>query len=140
MQTLLVLSLLLFSICGRCVWGGLPDGYLLGVKVVSTQDSDHISLFRVDLDGTITEFWNVFLHGSEMLTADNLFAVNRESWLVYLGSVNQALALDLKTGAVKDKISLQPLNVQFWSYDYIVLGTRPYMVCVVAMGGGLGAV
>ena len=56
-----------------------------------------MSLFSVkliDIDGTVTELWNYSLNSSDVLLSDNLFAVDIESELVYLGSEDLLLALD----------------------------------------------
>ena len=62
--------------------------------------------------------------------SDNLFAIDPENELVYLGVEDQLLALDLYTGEVKVNIPLQVPNLQFfWNYDYIPREKAIYGVC-----------
>ena len=88
------------------------------------------SLFKIDFNGTVTKLWALSLAKSDTLNILNLFAVDAESKLVYLGSRDQFLAVDLMTGAVKIKIHLVSPNIQyFWSYDYVAREKAIYGLC-----------
>lgn len=131
MKTLSALSILLVfpSIaCGIFTNGSLPNGYLLAISVTQNDntESDAISLFRIDFDGTVTKFWDYSLFKTDILNTLNLFAVNTESELVYLGSRDLFLALDLKTGRVKSRIHFKQY---FWNYDYVAEDKAIYGVC-----------
>ena len=46
--------------------------------------NNRASLFRIDFDGTVTEYWNLTLNpdlGQEMLFVYNLFEVDSENWV-----------------------------------------------------------
>ena len=124
------------GLCGDSWRGSLPKGRLLGLKVVQIDQPrmnnyyNHVSLFEIDFDGTVTEFWNISLSPSDTFYSDNSFTVDVENELVYLGSSDQFLAVDLKTGAVKIKIHLEPPNLQyFWNYDFVAKEKAIYGVC-----------
>jgi len=73
---------------------------------------------------------NLYLNSIHMHYSDNLFAIDLENELVYLGVEDQLLALDLSTGEVKINIPLQVPNLQFfWNYDYIPREKAIYGVC-----------
>ena len=128
------------SICaavGQDSWKGtIPDGYLLGFKVLQIDQPskshyyNHASLFKIQFDGMVTELWNYSYNASDVLFSENLFAVDPQNELVYLGSADLFLALDLNTGEVKIEIPLQSPNLQyFWSYDYFAKDKAIYGVC-----------
>ena len=132
--------LLVFFTCtcsGTDSWNGtLPNGYLLGLKVNQIDQPrfnryyNHVSLFKIEFDGTVTEFWNYSLNSSDTLISDNLFAIDIENELVYLGSEDLFLALDMTTGTTKIKIHLEVPNLQFFlSYDYFAKEKAIYGVC-----------
>ena len=101
--------------------GGKPDGYLLGFL--------RASLYKVELDGNVSHLWSYDL-GSHKFFSDNLFAVDAENELVYLGVADLFVALDLNTGEVRVQIPLQPPNLQyFWNYDYVAKDNAIYGVC-----------
>ena len=124
-KTQSILLIYLSVTCGICAnysSGSLPDGCLLAISVVQIHDlkSDNVSVFKIDFNGTVTKFWDFSLTNSDTLNTLGLFAVDAKKELVYLGSRDKFLALDLMTGAVKIKIQLKPPNIQyFWSYDYV---------------------
>ena len=129
-------SILLFSLSisgGICTnnWNvSLPDGNLLAISVIRNKECENISLFSIDFSGDVTMLWDFSLTNPDTLNTPNLFAVNAESKLVYLGSRDEFLALDLVTGAVKIKILLKPPNMQyFWNYDYVARDETIYGVC-----------
>lgn len=112
--------------------GSIPDGYLLGISVIKDVDlkCENISLFKIDFTGTVTKLWNFSLANPDILFTFNLFAVNPEKGIVYLGSRDHYLALDMMTGAVKIKINLAGLNKQyFWNYHYVIRDDAIYGVC-----------
>lgn len=101
---------------------GKPDGYLLGFQ------SNLPSLFKIELDGKVTKLWNYSI-GFPMF-CDNLFAVDAEKELIYLGVIDKFLALDLTTGKIEIEIPLKPPNLQyFWNYDYVQKDNAIYGVC-----------
>ena len=115
---------------------GLPDGYLLGIRVLQIDRPEpplyynHASLFKIGFDGSVTQFWNFSYDYPHILFSDNDFAIDTENNLVYLGVVDQLLALDLTTGEMKINISLQAPNMQyFWNYDYIPKEKALYGAC-----------
>ena len=132
-----ILLVLFTCTCGIDSWSGkVPNGYLLGLKVNQIDQPrfnryyNHISLFKIDFDGVVTEFWNYSLNNSDTLISDNLFAVDIENELVYLGTQDLFLALDLTTGVTKIKIHLEVPNLQFFlSYDYFVKEKALYGMC-----------
>ncbi len=130
-----ILLVFLFITCGICTnyWNGsLPDGCLLAISVVKNDNlkRDDVSFFKIDFDGTVTKFWDFSLNGSHTLNTLGLFAVDAKSELIYLGSRDLFLALDLKTGVVKIKIQLEPPNMQyFWNYDYVARDEAVYGLC-----------
>lgn len=114
----------------------MPDGYMVALKVLQIdsrfpdQHYNHASLFRIDFNGTVTQYWNYSYDKPHLLFSDNLFAIDTESQLVFLGVEDQILALDMTTGAVAKKIPLEVPNLQyFWSYDYIPEEKALYGVC-----------
>ena len=111
--------------------GAVPDGYLLALKVLQRgKDYNHASLFKIVFDGTVTQLWNYSYDQSHGLFAENLFAIDTKNSLVYLGALDQFLALDMLTGGIKIKIPLKPPNLQyFWNYDYVAEDEAIYGVC-----------
>ena len=114
--------------CAVCAQNGIPTssgkphGYLLGLQ------SNLPTLFKIELDGNVTELWNYSI-GFPMF-GDNLFDVNTESNLLYLGVEDKFLALDLTTGKIKIEIPLKPPNlIYFWNYDYVPKDNAIYGVC-----------
>ena len=100
---------------------GKPDGYLLGIQ--------RAAFYKVELDGNMSHLWTYDL-GSHSFFSDNLFTVDVEKELVYLGVADLFVALDLNTGAVKVQIPLKPPNLQyFWNYDYVAKDNAIYGVC-----------
>ena len=90
----------------------------------------HISLFKIEFDGAVTEFWNYSLNSSDVLFSDNLFAVDIENELVYLGCQDLFLALDMTTGVMKIKIHLEIPNLLFFlNYDYFAKDNAIYGMC-----------
>ena len=140
----IVLFVFAFTSCVQChvSWNGTePDGYLLCFKVVeiipdhknNISGYNHYSLFRIDFDGTVTEFWNHTLNpnGREMIYQYNLFTVDTENQLVYVGVNDQFLALDLETGIPIIRIRLRPPHLQIFStYDYFPKDKAIYGVCI----------
>ena len=128
-------------ICGAQVdntWKGTqPKGYLLALKVVQIDQPrfgrcyNHASLFKINFDGMVTELWNYTLNSSnDVLFDENLFAVDSENELVYLGSADQFLALELNTGVAKVQIHLMPPNLQYFqTYDYSAKDKAIYGIC-----------
>lgn len=138
MKGLVVVRLsILFCVTTCGAWkGAVPDGYLLGLKVVQDDQPrmgyyyNHISLFKIEFDGNVTQLWNNSYQPSEMPFSDNLFAVDNKNGLVYLGTVDHFLALDLMSGKAKINIPLKPPNLQyFWNYDYFAEEDAIYGVC-----------
>ena len=114
----------------------IPDGYLLGFKVVQVDDDptipdyNHISLFTIHFNGTVTENWNYSESSSNTLYFESLLAVDLDDKLVYLGSPNELLALDLTTGTEKVKIPLKSPNLQYFcTYDYFAKDKAVYGAC-----------
>ena len=109
----------------------VPDGYLLALKVLQRdKDYNHASLFKVEFDGSVSQLWNYSYAQSHRLFAENLFALDTERSLVYVGAMDEFLGLDLQTGEVKIKIPLEGSNLQyFWNYDYIASEHAIYGVC-----------
>ena len=111
--------------------------YLLGLKVVQyDQDRpeviyyNHVSLFMINFDGSVTQLWNHSLGQHHTVYDQNNFAVDAKNELVYLGVEDQFLALDLYTGKVKIQFPLQRPNLQyFWNYDYVPQDNAMYCVC-----------
>ena len=100
---------------------GKPDGYLLGIL--------RAGLYKLELDGNISHLWTYDL-GSHSFFSDNLFAIDVEKELVYLGVADLFVALDLNTGEVRVQIPLKPPNLQyFWNYDYVAKDNAIYGVC-----------
>ena len=143
-STLKFVFLFAFTCYAYCdvSWNGTePDGYLLGFKVVETfpdprrniSGYNHASLFRIDFDGTVIEYWNHTLNpnlGREMLFDYNLFAVDTEMELVYLGVSDKFLALDLETGIPITRIFLRlPILQIFQTYDYFPKDKSIYGIC-----------
>lgn len=133
MKTSSVLSILLVFLSvtrGICINGSLPlpDGHLLAISVNENdeEESDTMSVFRIDFNGTVNKLWDFSLFQSDVLNNLNLFAVNIESKVVYVGSCDKFLALDLKTGTVKTEIHLLQY---FWNYDYVARDNAIYGVC-----------
>ena len=128
----------------------IPDGHLLVFKDLQIDEKEppeyynHASLFKVGFDGTVQEYWNHTLQNPHLLFSDNLFAVDDENGLVYLGVPDQLLALELTTGKVVVKKPLEAPNLLFfWSYDYIAeqnaicggcTGNRWWNWCRVKLG------
>ena len=139
-----ILFLFAFAVYVQCMvsWNGTePDGYLLGFKVVeiipdppnNISGYNHASLFRIDFDGTVTEFWNHTLNpdGREIIFQYNLFTVDTENELVYVGVNDQFLALDLETGIPIIDIRLKPPHLQIFStYDYFPKNKSIYGFCI----------
>ena len=114
----------------------IPDGYLLVFKDLQIDEREppqyynHASLFKVSFDGTVQEYWNHTLDKPHLLFSDNLFAVDVENELVYLGVLDQLLALELTTGKVVVKKPLEAPNLLFfWSYNYIAEENAIYGGC-----------
>ena len=115
----------------------MPDGHLLVLKVIQIDTQrpqpeyyNHASLFKVEFDGTVSQYWNYSYDHPHLLFSDNLFAVDIENQLVYLGVQDQILALDLTTGVVAKKVPLEAPNLQFfWNYDYVPEDNAIYGVC-----------
>lgn len=132
-----IIFVLTWTISSIDSWNGiLPNGYLLGLKVNQIDQPrfnryyNHISLFKIDFDGTVTELWNYSLNSTDILISDNLFAVDIENELVYLGSEDLFLALDMTTGVTKIKIPLEAPNLQlFQTYDYFAKENAIYGIC-----------
>ena len=106
--------------------GKVPDGCLLALKLLQMYDYNHVSLFKIEFDGSVTQYWNYSYAKSHQIVSDNLFAIDVEDELVYLGVIDQFLALDLTTGQVKIKL---PFKQYFWNYDYISRDKAIYGVC-----------
>ena len=101
--------------------GDKPDGYLLAMR--------EAAFYKLEFDGNISHLWTYNL-GNHSLFSDNLFTVDEEKELVYLGVADQFVALDLNTGEVKVQIPLKPMNLQyFWNYDYVAKDNAIYGVC-----------
>lgn len=116
--------------------GSETDGYLLAIKVLQIDQPkkpyyyNHALLFKIEFDGSVTQFWNYSYNNPHLLFNENLFAMDTDSSLIYLGVVDQFLALDMTTGKVKVNISLQAPNLQyFWSYNYIATEEALVGVC-----------
>ena len=122
---------------GEDSWkGAVPDGFLLGLKVVQIDQPhmnyyyNHASLFKIEFDGNVTQLWNYSYQPSDVLFSDNLFAVDSKNGLVYLGTVDRFLAIDLMSGKTKINIPLKAPNLQyFWNYDYFAEDDAIYGVC-----------
>lgn len=98
-----------------------PPGYLLGFR--------NGALYKLELDGNISHLWSYDLGGHNFIS-DNLFAVDVEKELVYLGLADLFVALDLNTGEIRAQIPLKPPNLQyFWNYDYVAKDNAIYGVC-----------
>ena len=113
-----------------------PNGYLLALKALSIDDPrkqsyyNHVSLFKIELNGKVTELWNYSCPYPHIIFTENNFAIDLENELVYLGIVDQFLALDMYTGKIKITIPLQPPNLQyFWNYDYHPQDNAIYGIC-----------
>ena len=135
-QVILFFNILICVTCNNSWKGTLPDGYLLGFKVAQIDQPrlesyyHHVSLFKIDFDGTVTEFWNFSLNSSDILFDEDAIAIDIENELVYLGGINQFIALDLRTGAVKIKIHLEPPNLQYFqTYNYVAKDKAIYGMC-----------
>ena len=135
-QSVILFYVSVFGVCALAdTWKGtVPDGYLLGLKVVQNDTPNssynHATLFKIGFDGGVKRFWNYTYPFSDALTSDNLFAVDSKNELVYLGARDDFLALDLNSGKIKIKIPLNSSNVQdFWSYDYFAEDNAIYGVC-----------
>ena len=101
--------------------GDKPDGYLLGILGAA--------FYKLEFDGKVSSLWSYPL-GNNSLYHESLFTVDVKNELVYLGTLEQFLALDLNTGEVKVEIPLNPPNVQyFWNYDYVAKENAIYGVC-----------
>lgn len=129
-----VLCLITFTTTALC--SDIPDGYMLALKVVQIDRPqpplyyNHASLFKIEFDGSVSQFWNYSYDSQHTMFGENLFAIDTESQLIYLGVVDQLLALDLTSGVVKIKIPLEAPNLQyFWNYDYIAKEKAIYGVC-----------
>ena len=115
----------------------VPDGYMLAMKVVQIDTQtptpeyyNHASLFKIEFNGSVSQFWNYSYNKPHLMFSENLFAIDLENELVYLGVEDQLLALELSTGEVKINIPLQVPNLQFfWNYDYIPREKAIYGVC-----------
>ena len=142
LQRSILLLLFVTSACAKSdvSWNGTePDGYLLCFKVVeifpdhknNISGYNHYSLFRVDFDGTVIEFWNNSLEIKEMIFQYQLFAIDTENELVYVGVNDQFLALDLETGIPITRILLKPPHLQiFNTYDYFPKEKAIYGICI----------
>ena len=135
-QSVILLYMFAFGVCELADnWNGtVPDGYLLGLKVVQNDTPNssyhHATLFKIEFDGSVKQLWNYSYPHSDILTCSNLFAVDSKNKLVYLGARDHFLALDLNSGKIKIKIPLNSSNAQyFWSYDYFPEDNAIYGVC-----------
>ena len=98
-----------------------PSGYLLGFR--------RGALFKLELNGSISHLWSYDL-GSHSFYSENLFAVDTDKELVYLGLTGLFVALDLNTGEVRVQISLSPPNLQYFlNYDYVAKDNAIYGMC-----------
>ena len=98
-----------------------PPGYLLAFR--------RAAIYKVELDGNISHPWSYDL-GNHSFFSDNLFTVDVERELVYLGVADLFVTLDLNTGEVRVQIPLKPPNLQyFWNYDYVARDNAIYGVC-----------
>ena len=113
-----------------------PNGHLLLLKVLQIDQSrqayyyNHVSLFKVTLNGQVTELWNISLQDPHLLFTENGFAIDIQNQLVYLSIVDQFLAVDLNTGQVKIRFPLEPPNLQYFTnYDYSPKDKTIYGIC-----------
>ena len=102
--------------------GGVkPDGYLLGILGTA--------FYKLEFDGNVSYLWTYPL-GNQTLDDDNIFTVDVKNELVYLGGLDQFIALDLNTGEVKVQFPLTPSDILvFWSFDYVAKDNAIYGVC-----------
>ena len=115
----------------------IPDGYLLVIKVLQIDEKEpqpeyynHASLFQVNFDGSVKQYWNHTLIYPHLLHDENLFAIDTTNQLVYLGVMDRFLALDLMTGKVAVNKTLKVPNLlYFWNDDYIAEENAIYGVC-----------
>ena len=102
--------------------GSKPDGYLLGTLGTA--------FYKLEFDGNISYLWTYPLGSNQTLFDDNTYTVDVKNELVYLGGLDQFIALDLNTGEIKVQFPLTPPNsLIFWSYDYVEKENSIYGVC-----------
>jgi hypothetical protein len=104
--------------------GERPPGYLLAFSSFPTA-----AIFKVELDGNVSHPWS-YDPGIHDYFNDNLFAVDVERELVYLGMDDLFAALDLNTGEVRVQIPVKPpYYLSFWNYDYVAKDNAIYGAC-----------
>ena len=98
--------------------------YMLAMKVVQIDTQtptpeyyNHASLFKIEFNGSVSQFWNYSYNKPHLVFSENLFAIDLENELVYLGVEDQLLALELSTGEGKINIPLQVPNLQFFCME-----------------------
>jgi hypothetical protein len=104
--------------------GERPPGYLLAFSSFPTA-----AIFKVELDGNVSHPWS-YDPGIHDYFNDNLFAVDVERELVYLGMDDLFAALDLNTGEVRVQIPVKPPQfLNFWNFDYVAKDNAIYGAC-----------
>ena len=130
---LLVLAPVLSTKAGARVQ---PNGYLVAIKTVLDDDPyypayNHASLFKIELNGTVSENWNYSFQPPHIPFDENSgYAIDAANDLVYVCIGGQFLALSLSTGTVRFRKDLKPPNLQlFTTYDYNPQDGYIYGIC-----------